>query len=108
MFTCCLYWSPPLWTNICIDPIKNIVFVIMKLSQDRSTQSVRRHAQLQLCPVIIQIDYRSDGSVAQFRSNVSIADSRHVDKVVRKEISVNDPLRYQVSCLLILPAYSAS
>ena len=44
----------------------------------------------------MQIDYRADGSVGQFRSNISVSEGSKPG-TIRKEISVNDPLRYQVS-----------
>ncbi len=43
------------------------------------------------------IDYRPDGSVAQFYSDLSLTDPRDGRELLRKTISVNDPFRYGVS-----------
>ncbi|GFR47507.1 hypothetical protein Agub_g9236 [Astrephomene gubernaculifera] len=41
------------------------------------------------------IDYRPDGSVAQFYSDLSLTDPRDGSELLRKTISVNDPFRYK-------------
>ena len=48
---------------------------------------------------MLQIDYRADGSVGQFRSNITVTEGNQF-RPIRKEISVNDPLRYKVSQFL--------
>ena len=45
------------------------------------------------------VKYRDDGSTEQFLSDVSVFDWRGVERL-RKTISVNDPLRYQVRPML--------
>ncbi|KXZ49277.1 hypothetical protein GPECTOR_22g871 [Gonium pectorale] len=40
------------------------------------------------------IDYRPDGSVAQFYSDLALTDPRDGRELLRKTISVNDPFRY--------------
>ncbi len=43
------------------------------------------------------VKYREDGSVDQFVSDLSVLDDQGRE-LMRKSISVNDPLRYQVLC----------
>jgi cytochrome c biogenesis protein len=45
------------------------------------------------------VKYRDDGSTEQFLSDLSVFDWRGVERL-RKIISVNDPLRYQVCPML--------
>lgn len=44
-----------------------------------------------------EVKYRSDGSVEQFVSNLSVYTPDGQQETARKEISVNKPLRYKVS-----------
>lgn len=46
--------------------------------------------------MVLQIDYRSDGSVGQYKSDISLTDTASNDLVMQKQISVNNPLRYKV------------
>ncbi len=46
--------------------------------------------------MFVQIDYRSDGSVGQYKSDITVTDTATNAKVMQKQISVNDPLRYEV------------
>lgn len=52
------------------------------------------------------IKYREDGSTEQFLSDLSVYDWHGVERL-RKTISVNDPLRYQVQHLEAVPCSTA-
>lgn len=58
-----------------------------------SPSSALRHAQVHIDK--FQIDYRSDGSVGQYKSDISLTDTASNDLVMQKQISVNNPLRYK-------------
>ena len=48
-----------------------------------------------------QIKYRSDGSVGQYESDVSVSDIGSDQQLARKTVSVNNPLRFNVSCSIV-------
>ncbi len=53
------------------------------------------------------VKYREDGSVDQFVSDLSVFDGQGREQL-RKSISVNDPLRYQVPYPCMRPCHSLS
>ena len=55
---------------------------------------------LGLCDM--QIQYRDDGSVGQFKSDITLTEEDSGRLLQRKTISVNDPLRYKVGSGILL------